>query len=250
MRTTFLCSFAPILLALFACSQTLPTPDEVPCKGAASCNALGTESLNRGDIPAAIKLFSAEVGFSEDAQNKAQSLTAYHNLAIAYLRNQDYFRALSWVHLALRIDPENKAAKFNLRKIEGHISDHKWPADISGLYVRYSGREQWDSVHLSKPRGSDLSFHLLAYRMGLAWRRYGPGSYGDVDGTATLVGNHQAVFKDSDFPTCRITMHFKEDGVSVEQEGDCGFGYGVQATGAYERICSDDDKECDEKHLP
>lgn len=225
-------------------------PASSPCKGVANCNQHGTEALRKGDVPAAIRFFKAQVGYAEDAQDKTHSVVAYNNLSVAYLRKHDYFRALSWAHLALRIDPENKAAKSNLQKIEENTKNYKWPTDISGLYVRYSRRTQWDSLRVSEPRDSTVSFHLLAYRIGLAWRRYGPGSYGDVDGDAVLTGNREAVYKDADFPTCRITIHFKGDAIKIEQEGDCGFGYGVQATGDYERICSGGSQHCDEQHLP
>jgi tetratricopeptide (TPR) repeat protein len=231
-------------------TQVKATPPDTPCSGVAQCNSLGTESLKRGDIDTAISFFKAQVGFAEDAQNKAESVTAYNNLAVAYLHERDYFRALSWTRLALRVNPQNKAAKFNLQRIESNTKNHKWSTDVTGLYVRYSGRAQWDSVRVSQSKGSAISFHLLAYRIGLAWRQYGPGSYGDIDGQAVLTEGREAVYKDPDFESCRIMFRFKEDTLSVKQEGDCGFGYGVDATGDYERICSGQSQQCSEKGLP
>lgn len=249
-RVMFLPLSAIAILLLPAVPQMKDALPEPPCKGIATCNSLGTESLKKGDIPSAISFFKAQVGFSEDAQDKVHSLIAYNNLAVAYLHEGDCLRALSWTHLALRLDPGNKAATFNLQRITEDMKNYKWRTDIGGLYVRYAGRAQWDSIRVSQPKGSTVTFHLLAYRMGLGWRRYGPGSYGDVKGEAALTADGQATYHDPDFETCHIAMSFNDTAVSIGQEGDCGFGYGVQAAGDYERVCSTMDQRCDEDYIP
>jgi hypothetical protein len=58
----------------------------------------------------AIKLFKLAAGYSEDAQDKKQQITAYDNLAAAYMRKQDFLRDLAWNHVALGVKPENATA--------------------------------------------------------------------------------------------------------------------------------------------
>lgn len=233
--------------------QATPHSAQPPCHGIANCNLLGTEALQKSDAEAAIPFFKAQVGYAEDAQNKGDSIGAYNNLALGYLRENRYFLALSWTRLALRLDPEDKAANDNLKSIEEHIGSYKWPRQVTGIYVQYAGRTQWNSFCVRETRNHKLNFRLLAFRMGLAWRTYGPGSYGDLSGEAVLADGKQALYKgDKDFPTCRIKMQFGSGSAVLSQEGDCGFGYGVKGAEDYERITATeaDLEHCDERDLP
>lgn len=249
-RASALVSTSVLLLLGVAQAKTPATRPS--CKNAASCNELGTQAFKRGDIGTAIRLFKLQVGFAEDAQDKKESAVAYSNLAVAYIRNREYFRALAWTHLALLANPESAAAKHNLAEIEKHTASYPWPTSIGGTYVRYAGRAYWSSLCLSKKAGNDIEFQLIIYRLGAAWRRYGPAGYGDVRGKAVLTKNDEAQYTGSaDFPSCRINMKFSgSDGVTLEQQGDCGFGYGVRAAGQYERINPKDGPNCDDHNLP
>ncbi len=243
-------------MCAFACSamgQKKSAPSQATCKSAASCNLLGTEALKKGNISAAVRFFKAQVGYAEDARDKVRSTLAYNNVSVAYLRNHDYFRALTWTHLALRFDPENKSAKFNLDSIQQHLGDYKWPSDVGGVYAQYAGRTQWNSFCPKETEDDKLHFRLLVFRMGQAWREYGPASYGDVEGDAILTGNGEALYQgDKDFPTCRIKMRFSPVATAFDQEGDCGFGYGVRAAGDYERISATatSPEHCGKEELP
>ncbi|MGB6474608.1 MAG: hypothetical protein WBF04_11060 [Candidatus Sulfotelmatobacter sp.] len=245
-----LATTSTLVLLLLGFAQAKTSPPKASCNRAASCNELGTQALKKGEITTAIQLFKLQVGYAEDAQDKKESGVAYDNLAVAYMRNQHYHRALAWTHLALLANSESEAAKHNLAAIEKRTADYRWPASIGGTYVQYAGRAQWSSFCVSKG-GNDLDFRLIIYRMGAAWRRYGPAGYGDVKGKAGLTGNDEAQYTGtSDFPTCHIQMKFASDGVTLEQQGDCGFGHGVRAAGHYERINPTDGPDCDQHNLP
>lgn len=250
-RRRALALVSTLVLLFIGVAQAKAPAARPSCKSAASCNELGTQAFKRGAIGTAVCLFKLQVGYAEDAQDKKESAVAYSNLAVAYMQNQEYFRALAWTHLALLANPESAAAKHNLAEIEKHTASYPWPTGIGGTYVQYAGRAYWSSLCLSKKAGNDIEFRLIVYRLGAAWRRYGPAGYGDLKGKAVLAGNGDVQYAGStDFPSCRINMKFGSDGVILEQQGDCGFGYGVRAAARYERISPTDGPNCDEHNLP
>ncbi len=233
------------ILSIFTFGQAPQAP--TPCDRALVCDRNGVQALNKGDIAAAIRLFKYEAAYSEDAQDKLQSVSAYNNLASAYAQNHDYLRALAWAHVALRFDPQNSTARQNIERIGNDLGNVSWPGDVHGTYVQYAGRGQWNSISVSRSGEHDISFRLLVYRMGSAWKRYGPAGYGDLTGSATVQQGNEVTYQgDKDFPSCRITMKFAADGVEITQDGDCGFGYGVRGSGRYERVCVNDGNQCNE----
>ncbi len=249
-RTVLTLMTVLVLLVLESAQARISAP-ELSCGDAISCNRLGTQALKKGDIVEAIRLFKLQVGYAEDAQDAEQSTVAYNNLAVAYILERDYLRALAWTRLALRADSKSEAANHNLLEIQNGLAQHRWPTGIEGTYVQYAGRTRWNSLCVSKAADKSFQFRLLAYRMGAAWRRYGPASYGDVKGEATLTTEDKAQYTgDADFAACHIEMKFTSDGVALEQQGDCGFGQGVSAVGDYERINVADGDNCDERVLP
>jgi hypothetical protein len=46
------------------------------------------------------------------------------------------------------------------------------------------------------------------------------------------IADNEGVYSDAD-TNCKLTFRFTHATVSVEQEGDCSFGYGVHADGFY-----------------
>ncbi len=226
---------------------------QFPCGGIADCNRLGRRAVGKGDTGAAISFFKAQVGYAEDAQDKEHLTQAYNNLALAYILENSYFRALSWTRVALRLNPQDKTASGNLKTIQQRVGSYKWPSDVAGTYVQYAGRTQWNSFCVRETKDQKVDFRLLVFRMGLAWRAYGPAAYGDLSGEAVLTQGRYALYKDAkDFPACSVKMQFGSASVSLSQEGDCGFGYGVKAEGNYERITATqgDLKHCGERNLP
>lgn len=61
------------------------------------------------------------------------------------------------------------------------------------------------------------------------------GSTGEGRGVAIIEGE-TAVFKPEETEeACRITIRFKRGRLTVRQEGTCGFGFNVMATGVYRK---------------
>jgi hypothetical protein len=59
---------------------------------------------------------------------------------------------------------------------------------------------------------------------------------GELDGTAEIKGD-TAIYKSADLPDCLITLQFKRSGIlDVAQEGTCGFGQNVNASGVYRKV--------------
>ncbi len=160
-------------------------------------------------------------------------INAYNNLTVAYMQKGDYLMARLWCHQSLRWDKENTAALFNLRRIAEKLSQWKWPASVTGVYLRYAGRGKWESLCVKQDGDSRIFVSFFGMRMG-----------GDPDGTPASLGDFEASLEfrnrsatyvgEPDFP-CSVRMNFSADGATLEQTGDCGFGYGVEAAGTFER---------------
>jgi tetratricopeptide (TPR) repeat protein len=224
------------MLEISQAKEVLP---QTTCNNATLCDELGNKAFLNGNSSTAIKYFKLQVGYAEDAQDNHESAIAYNNLTIAYIHENKYLYALAWTRLALQANPKSITAKRNLAQIEKHITDYHWHTKIGGTYVQYAGRTYWNTFYVSKVTNKYMFFHLIIYRLGPAWRNYGPSQYGDLTGKAIITKDGNAQYSGSlDFPNCRIAMKFTIDAVTFSQHGDCGFGYGVSAFGSYERVNS------------
>jgi hypothetical protein len=212
---------------------------------------LGTAALQAGRPDEAIRLFEQQATLAELADIERQtkspqvqspcklSVTAYNNLAVAYLEKKDYLQARSWALVAAHCDAKDPATKFNLGRIESHLSGYRWPQTPAGEYVRYAGRATWQSftVELSAPDSFHFCFSGLWWGLG-----EGPSGIGELSGTVPVRGN-QAQYVSHEFTDkkCVISMRFEPDKLEVEQTGtdnECGFGHNVTASGTYQRISS------------
>lgn len=61
-----------------------------------------------------------------------------------------------------------------------------------------------------------------------------PASYGDFAAKLALSDHSTTYPGEPEFP-CTVRMDFSESKVVLKQTGDCGFGYGVEASGTFER---------------
>jgi tetratricopeptide repeat protein len=142
------------------------------CSSYASCNKLGTAALNNGRVDEAIAYFEQQAALAEradiDRQTKSRetlprspyklALPAYNNLALAHFKKGDYFRARAWAHVALGWDKNNRAAQFNLRKIEQALGPWQCPQTPAGEYVRYAGRGTWESIVVKPASAGNIEF--------------------------------------------------------------------------------------------
>jgi hypothetical protein len=239
------------ILCFLCCANAQVTGPAASCTTSTTCDENGRRALAKGDVETAIELFRLAAGYAEDAQDEKQRAIAYNDLAAAYIHMNDFHRALAWTHVALRVEPDNASAKHELGEIDKNLAGFHWPPIVGGIYAQYAGRGEWSCLCLSRTDSNAVEFQLVAYRMGAAWRSYGPAAIGNVRGKATLNADTEVRYTgDTDFPSCRIQMKFSPGTMNLTQSGDCGFGYGVRAEGAYERITSTEGKACNKEQLP
>jgi len=243
----------PLVIALIACPPLRGQVEPPPCSTYARCNELGTAALKNGRIDEAIELFKQQAALAEVADihvqtkpNRARphapytlAVPAYNNLALAYFKKHDYFWARAWAHVALGWDKNNRAAQFNLRKIEAALGNWRWPQTTAGKYVQYAGRGTWESFVVTPASADSIQFCFSGLWWGLG---EGPSGIGDLRATVP-IHESQAEYSTHEFgeKECRIMMRFAADKLEVSQTGDsfdCGFGHNVTAHGKFERISS------------
>lgn len=230
------CAFI-VLCCVLSCTQV--SAENSICSDAPTCDTQGQSALHRGDLQAAQKFFEEEVSYVEDANNKLKSVNVYNDLILVYIKMHDYESALKWTWAALAINPVNKETKNYFKQITNSYSMFKSKTGFSGIYVRYIGRSYWDQLRISEEGSGGNNFGLELYRIGPKWREYGPSQIGVTNGSLTKIGYNEFLYKgDSDFPSCQIHFRFRRDTVILSQDGDCGFGYGLQADGTFGRIAS------------
>ena len=251
LRSLVLFVFALWCLSLSASGEAGSQEGGPPCLTYASCNERGTAALRHGRSDAAIQFFEQQAALAELAdigrQSKSRNillhspcklaLTAYNNLAVAYLNKHDYFQAHSWALVAMHCDKDNRAAQFNLRNIGRALKSWQWPKSPEGEYVQYAGRGTWESfiVEPSPPGNIHICFSGLWWGLG-----EGPSGLGELTGTVPFHDN-EAEYTTSEFTNkkCAISMRLYDDRLEVKQTGDewdCGFGHNVTANGTFQRI--------------
>ena len=246
MKRLLLRTFVLVLFTVAAAYQPMflnghaRPQDEPSCSTYQKCNELGTAALQHGRVDEAIKLFEQQAGFAELADIERQrspgklALTAYNNLAVAYMAKHDYLRARTWALVALDYDKNNPATRFNMDKIEQALRGWQWPSTPEGEYVLYAGRGTWESMIVERSSGNSVDFCFSGLWWGLG---EGPSGLGELKATVK-VQNQEAKYTSDQ---CSISMHFYPDRLEVKQSGrdlDCGFGHNVTAEGTFQRVSS------------
>jgi hypothetical protein len=223
-----------LLLGCRLCSQPSPSHGG-NCESATACNVAGSLALAKGKIDTALDLFRREIIFAEKAHDQNAALLGYNNMAVAYCHSKEYSRAAIWAEIAKRTGAQDERTSHNLKLIQAHMPQSV-SKGIKGLYVQYAGMGLWNRVRVFEKDGT-IHFDLTAYRVDTASDQFGPASYGDVEGQIAPADGRIATFQsDRDYPDCNVRFEFGNGGADIKQSGDCGFGYGVDASGRYERI--------------
>ncbi|HBL30145.1 MAG TPA: hypothetical protein DD490_25185 [Acidobacteria bacterium] len=103
------------------------------------------------------------------------------------------------------------------------------PKGLTGTYGRLADPDS--TIEIEQLPAGRLRFYLLALWKGARWEEYGP-NLGEASGEVELTKN-RAVYKAD---TCVLTMSFADDRVTLDEQGECGFGHNVTAAGTYKRV--------------
>jgi hypothetical protein len=231
-----------IVALVLLVSLASPLSAAEKCGSASSCNTLGTKELQAGRFKQAIEAFETQAGYAEEADREATnsnaSLIAYNNLVLAELKAKNPLMAKAWLSWALEMDPQNKAALFNRKKVDEAMQGFVYPEKVTGTYQRYAGAGTWDDLDVAELPGGKIRFSFTLVRMGMNWRQYGAAAIGELSGTVALK-NGSATYEEKmegeDKP-CVVKMKFERGKVTVDQAGSdivCGFGAGVSAGGTF-----------------
>jgi tetratricopeptide (TPR) repeat protein len=228
-------------LPLALCGQPISGQMPIrPCRSVSDCNRRGTAVLKAKNIKAAIDAFTEQLRDAEEideteaahATRISAIVLAFNNLTVAHIHQGEFLRARAWAEEALDLSPENPAAVHNMATIDANLRSFKWPASPNGAYFNYIGCGDWNEIRISEASASlaRISFEGIRFRPDGCHTF--PGATGELEGQIVLRGK-VAVYENA---SCKIQLEFEDDGLSVEEEGQCGFGSGVHASGDYRRI--------------
>ncbi len=231
---------ALLLLAQLAAGQAAPPA----CTSAARCNARGTQALQALRFDAAVEDFKEQLRYAEDGMaeqsspDPAPAVRAFNNLSVARLRQRNDLEARFWARLALELDPKSAAAMHNLTAAETSLRNLAWPASPNGLYVQYIGCGEWNQIRITGASAAAATLAFEGMRIGAkgCHSDSGPAALGDLEGEIALRGTSASYRGSGESASCKIQLQMKRDGLSVKEEGECGFGYGVRTDGDYQRI--------------
>jgi tetratricopeptide (TPR) repeat protein len=235
-----------------------------PCKTAAECNRQGTAALKQANFDRATAMFEAEIYHAEKAYENASQLAnpqsrmyqaeaamvmAYNNLALTALQKKDYLRARVWARLALQRLPSDDASLHNLATAEHGLAKMSDAVSADGVYERYAGFGQWDTLCLRSEQNRSVKFALSALRVNSKFNEVGAAAMGSAGGLLKLAdGRYEYRIDYADKPcTLRFWPSSKFQAVVIEQRGssaDCGFGASVYAQGEYLRTAQNAPQAC------
>jgi hypothetical protein len=112
-----------------------------------------------------------------------------------------------------------------------------WPASPNGAYVLYIGCGLWDEIHIGDASASVAKLSFRGVRIGARGCQSFPAATGELEGEIAIHGKSALYAGKGDTASCRIQLQFRDAGLSVEEDGQCGFGAGVHTNeGDYQRI--------------
>ena len=219
------------------CAQAPPEQSPPrPCNNAANCNAVGTTALQAGNFKVAIEDFFEELRDAE-ASYSGPAVLALNNLSVAYLHQRDLLEARFWARQALAMDRESTAAIHNLSVIDTNLRSFTWPASPDGSYATWVGCSERNKIRISNASASRAELSFRGLRIGTrGCDSHFPAAIGELDGEIALRGESALYHGSGETASCKIHLQFQRTSVSVEEEGQCGFGAGVHIRGEYQRV--------------
>lgn len=217
-------------LLLSCCLASTAYADELEqyCKQIPAVNQKAQQLYLQKKYTPARQQYELSVSYLESCSATKNSLAiAYNNVALTYIKQKDYRKALAWLSLA----PNAPQTKTNLTLIP-KLAPMNQP---QGEYWKYAGQSMWNTYKVTtKKQRAYIQFDGLY--VGLNSVMYGPnmGSYAYT----TTIKNNQTTWINPDQNTCRIHLSFHHDLLKATSQSpeDCGFGHNVMADGTYQRV--------------
>jgi hypothetical protein len=168
--------------------------------------------------------------------NSSGVVLAFNNLSVAHLRQRDFLTARLWVQQAIDLDPDSPAAIHNLANIEANLRGFAWPASPNGMYAQYVGCGEWNVIRIGDASASGVKLSFNGIRAGARGCHSVPAAIGELEGEAVVQAKSATYRGSGEMASCKIQLEFQTGSVSVEEDGECGFGAGVHTSDDYQRI--------------
>ena len=241
----------------FVSLMLLAAPVSRPiCRNAAHCGTVARQALAAGQSDAAVRAATLQLHYAECSQDeKEQELAAaaLASLATAELRRGAPLMARAWMDVDAAERPTlPEATRAKVAAAAGRLPE---APDASGSYRRYERAGLWNVLDVRQTDPDHVHFALSALRLSGKWcdkieltaagdLSVAVAAVGELEGDAGLSGG-EFVYETREHMTqdewslpCLLRLRFEGDTVRLTQDGtfhDCGFGYGVNATGDYLR---------------
>lgn len=206
------------------------------CDKLASYAAAGNKAYKAAEYQAAEEAFRQQVAWSEFCELSESAIaTAYNNVALTYIRRGEFLKAKAWIGLA----PNDSKSKYNLKLIEKDLAKLPHSTSPAGEYWQYASQGAWNTLTIT-PEASQYKIEFFAMYFGLMSIYNGP-NMGEFTTTADIKNNkfvyrYKSEGKGLDALSCTIDMTFSHDKVTLDGEGNCGFGHNVTAEGEFVRV--------------
>lgn len=177
--------------------------------------------------------------FEEETRIKISEkdiILAENNVGLTYAKLGKPMLARAW----FSISNESKISQYNIKKLPPLDEN----SQLNGTYMGYLGYGRWNTITVDQNKNHyDIDFQGYAFNPKTAV--LGAPNMGEFY-TKMPINSKTAIFKDIEFSDreCLIKIQFKQHQLKVTQTGydsDCGFGGGVNASGIYYQIESENE---------
>jgi len=246
-------SLVPLVSLLLALAAPVP---RAICKTVAHCGTVARQALAGGQLETSVRAATLQLHYAECSQDEAEhalAAAAIETLATAELRRGAPLMARAW----LDVDVAERPALPEAIQAKVTAAVGRLPAapDATGTYRHYERAGLWDTLDVRQLDAEHVHFALSALRLSGKWcdkieataagdLSVAVAATGELQGEAALAGD-EFVYETREYMTqdewskpCVLRFRFEGDTVRLTQDGtfhDCGFGYGVNASGPYAR---------------
>jgi hypothetical protein len=216
------------------------------CRSISKYATNGKQYFDQKQFNLALQQFENQVtwssvcsSFEEETRIKIAEkdiISAESNVGLTYARLGKPMLARAW----FSISDESKISQYNIKNLpppEGN-------SQLNGTYIGYVGYGRWNTISVDQNKNQyDIGFQGYAFNPKTAV--LGAPNMGEFY-TEMPFNSKTAVYKNTEFSDreCFITIQFEQHQLKVTQTGydsDCGFGGGVNSSGIYYQIESENE---------